>query len=106
MKNTFKIFGIIAMVAVIGFSMTGCVTATTIGGAAGGHGFFSGGGAREAVTQGATEIASYTIILGLFDSGYAQFADAVKQAESQGKLVTTTATSYFGFATKYTAFAR
>ena len=104
MKN-FKILGIIALVAVM-VSVTGCVTASSIGGTADAHGLFSGGGAREAVTEGTTEIASYSVILGLFDAGYGDYATKVKAAETSGKQITTTTTAYFGIVKKITAYTK
>jgi hypothetical protein len=105
MKNRFKILGIIALVAVM-VSVTGCVTASSIGGTGDGHGLFSGGAARTAVTEGATEIASYSVILMLFDAGYADYAAKVKSAEASGKQITTTTTWYFGIFSKITAYAK
>ena len=40
------------------------------------------------------EIASYSVILGTVDSGYAGYAAAVKKAESGGKTVTSVRTNY------------
>ena len=86
-------------------SVTGCVTATTIGGTGDPHGLFSGGGAAEAVTADATEIASYSVILGIVDAGYADYATAVKAAEAEGKKITTT-TKWLLFLNKVTAYAQ
>ena len=105
MKNFSKLLGIIALVAVM-VSVTGCVTATTIGGTGDGHGLFSGGGAAEAVTAGATEIASYSVILGIVDSGYADYASAVKAAAAEGKKISTVTKNILGFVTTVTAFAQ
>ena len=104
MKNLLKPFGIIVIVAIIGLSMGSCATATTIGGAAGGHGFFTGNGAATALTEGAEEIASYSIILGIVDSGYAEYAAAVKQAEAAGKQIVSV-TKWLLFLNKVTAYA-
>jgi len=106
MKNLFKLLGIIAIVAMIGFTMVSCATGTTIGGAGGPHGFFTGNGAANALTSGSQVIASYSVILGWFDSGFDTYAAAVKQAEDAGKKVTSVTTWYFGFLTKTTAYAR
>jgi hypothetical protein len=106
MKNLFKLIGIIAVVAIVGFTMASCVTATSIGGAGGPHGFFTGNGAGSTVSEGATEVASYTVILGLFDSGYADYAAAVKAADEAGKKIVSTNTNYLGFAVKTTAYAQ
>ena len=105
MKNAVKILSLIAIIAISGLTMTGCVTGSTIGGSAGGHGLIHGNAAKSAVSDGAREIASYTVILGLFDSGYAEFASAVKQAQAQGRMVTTTTTWLFVL-TRYTAYAQ
>jgi hypothetical protein len=104
MKNFGKLFGIIALVAVM-VTVTGCVTATTIGGTADPHGLFSGGGAAEAVSAGATEIASYTVILGAFDSGYADYAATVKAAAAEGKKITTVTKNILNFVFTITAYA-
>jgi hypothetical protein len=104
MKNM-KILGIIALVAVM-VTVTGCVTASTIGGTADAHGFFSGGAAKTAVTSDSTEIASYAIILGLFDTGYAGYVNTVKAAKAEGKVITTTTTQFLGLFVKVTAYAQ
>jgi len=106
MKNLFKTLMIVAVIAIIGFSMASCVSATTIGGASGGHGFFAGGAAQAAVTEGYTEIASYSVILGAFDSGFADYAKKVRDAEAAGKKVISVTTWYFGFMDKVTAYAK
>jgi hypothetical protein len=103
MKNL-KFFGIIALVAVM-VSVTGCVTSTSIGASAGPHGFFTGNGQGAIIAEGATEIASYSVILGLFDSGYADFAAKVKAAEAEGKQITTK-TTFMIFSNKVTAYAK
>jgi hypothetical protein len=84
---------------------TGCVMATSIGGTADAHGLFSGYSAASDVTKDATEIASYTVILGLFDAGHAEYAEKVKAAQAQGKKVTTK-TMWFVFVNKTTAYAK
>jgi len=105
MKNVLKTLMVIALVAMIGFSATSCVTATNIGGTGDTHGLFSGGGAKSAVTEGATEIASYMSLLYLFDTGYADYAKKVKEAEAAGKKVVSVQTFIFiGF--KTTAYAK
>jgi hypothetical protein len=87
MKNLFKTLMIIAIVAMIAFSATSCVTATTIGGAGNTHGLLAGGGAAKATTEGYTEIASYMSLFGLFDAGYADYAQKVIAAENSGKKI-------------------
>ncbi|WP_461246777.1 hypothetical protein [Treponema sp. R6D11] len=105
MKNLFKSLMIIAIVAIIGLSMAGCVTATTIGGAGNAHGLFSGGGAKAAATEGYTEIASYLSILNLFDTGYDDYAKKVKDAEASGKKIVSVTTFIF-IGNKITAYAK
>jgi len=105
MKNFGKLLGIIALVAVM-VTVTGCVTATTIGGTGDPHGLFSGGAAEAAVTAGATEIASYKVILGYFDAGYTEYADAVKAAVAEGKKITTVTKNILGFMATITAYAQ
>ena len=103
MKNLFKLLGIIAVVAIIGFTMASCATNSSIGGADGPHGFFTGSGvSKEVVGQ---EIASYSVILNLIDAGFPAYASAVKQAEDSGKKVTAV-TKWYVFLTKTTAYAR
>jgi hypothetical protein len=99
-----KLFSILVLLAVI-FVMTGCVTASSINGTADMHGLFSGGAAKTAVTEGAQEIASYTTILGLVDSGYPEYAAKVNEAVAAGKTVTTTQTFLFVMF-KHTAYAK
>jgi hypothetical protein len=102
MKNIIKLLGIIAVVAIVGFTMASCVTGSSIGGTADGHGLFSQG---SVVAEGGTEIASYSVILGLFDSGYADYAAKVKAAEAEGKQITTVTTFLF-ILNKVTAYAK
>ena len=104
MKNFGKLFGIIALVAVMGL-VTGCVTATTIGGTGDPHGLFSGGSAAGVVSGGAEVIGSYSVILNIVDSGYEAYAVAVKAAEAEGKKITTT-TKWLLFLVKVTAYAQ
>jgi hypothetical protein len=92
MKKSFSFLIIAVFIAAMVLPLGGCVTASAIGGTSDQHGLFSGGGAKAAVTDGAQEIASYSTILGLFDSGYDVYAAAVKEAEASGKQITTTVT--------------
>ena len=88
MKKLFKCFWITAMVVVIGFSATSCATGGTVAGTATPYGFFTGNGAAAVNTEGAEEIASYRVILGIVNPGYAEYDAAVKAAEASGKKVT------------------
>jgi len=105
MKNKFKLLGIIAMVAVIGFSMMSCATSSSIGGTNDPHGIFTGNGAVSSVTAGASQIGSYMVILGIIDTGYPEYAAAVKAAEAEGKQVTSVTKFYYVFTTT-TAYAK
>jgi len=101
MKN-FKLLGIIALLAIIGLSATSCMTTSSIGGTVDRHGLISGAGAAA---EGATEIASFSVFLGLFTSGYEEYAAAVRAAIDQGRQISSITTWYVLF-TRTTAFAR
>jgi len=90
---------------VIVASMSGCATTTVVGGAAGSHGLFSSLGAGNQISGGATEIASYTTWLGLIDTGFDSYVDAVKKADADGKLAGSV-TKWFWLFTSTTAYAR
>ena len=105
MKNVSKLFGIIVLLAIVGFAATSCATNTTYGGASGGHGLFTGNGAASTAIEGATEIGSYSVILGIVDAGYTEYAEAVKAAEAAGKEVISV-TKWLVFLNKTTAYAR
>jgi len=94
--------GVLALALAFGFVLAGCATASSIGGTSDAHGLIS---KAPVVADGATEIASYSVILGLFDSGYPDYAQAVKEAEASGKAVTTV-TKWLVFLTKTTAYAK
>ena len=101
MKKVLAIFAVVLCMSM----MTGCTTATSLGGAVGGHGLISGFGAPSHATAGASEIASYSVWLGLFDAGYSSYAGAVRQAEADGKVVTSVTKWYYIFVTT-TAYAK
>jgi hypothetical protein len=105
MKKSFSLLVIAIFIAAMVLPLAGCVTASSIGGTSDPHGLFSGGGAKAAVTDGAQEIASYSNILGLFDSGYDVYAAKVKEAVAAGKKITTTTTWYY-LLYKITAYAK
>jgi len=102
MKNKFKFFGIIVLVAVM-VSFAGCVTASSIGGTTEGHGLFTFN--VNPVTEGFTEVGYYMVILGLVDAGYGDFAVKVKEAADQGKQITSVTKDYYLFAIT-TAYAK
>ena len=104
MKNIKKLIGIIALMAVI-VTFGACVTNTTMGGTADIHGAFSANKKAEVLTAGATEIASYKVVLGLVDSGYEQYNAAVNEALASGKQVFTVTKVLF-FSTRITAYVK
>jgi len=101
MKNLYKFIGIIALAAVI-VSMSGCAVLTTTGGTGDPHGIFT---FSETASKDATEVASYTVVLGLFDIGYAEYDTKVKDAVNRGRKVTSV-TKFYYFFTTTTAYAR
>jgi hypothetical protein len=92
----------IALVAVM-VSVSSCAMLSSFGGTAELHGVFTFGNAPA--TEGYTEIGSYTVILGLFDAGYAEYAAKVKQAEAARRQITTV-TKYYFVLTTTTAYAK
>jgi len=103
MKKLHKLSGVIAAAAMV--VTMGCVMATTIGGTADSHGLLTGHPAAASVTEDKTEIASYTVVFGLFDVGYGDYAAKVKDAQAKGKKITTK-TTWFVVAVKTTAYAK
>jgi hypothetical protein len=105
MKKVSKVFlvGMFSIVLAFGLILGGCATASSIGGTADIHGLFASG--ANVVTENAQEIASYKVILGIVDSGYAEYADAVKEAEAAGKKITTV-TKWLFVLTSTTAYAQ
>jgi hypothetical protein len=102
MKKLCKLCGIIAIGAVIAIGLVGCATISSIGGTADTHGLIS---KAKVVADDTQEIASYNVILGLFDSGYEDYAAAVQQAETEGKTITTV-TTWYCFFNKIRAYAK
>ncbi len=105
MKKLARVLGIIAFVAIIGFSVMSCATQSSIGGTVEPHGIFTGNGAVSATVSEGEEIASYTVILGMIDSGYKEYDAAVKAAAAQGKEIYSVTKFYYVF-TKTTAYAK
>jgi len=101
MKNTMKMLGIIAIVAVM-VSVSGCAILTTTSGTGDPHGLFT---FSETASKNATEIASYTVILGLVDIGFAEYDVKVKEAEARGRKITSVTKFYYLFTTT-TAYAK
>jgi hypothetical protein len=101
MKNLYKFIGIIALAAVM-VSMSGCAILTTTGGTGDVHGLFT---FSETASKDATELASYTVILGLVDIGYADYDAKVKEAVTRGRKVTSV-TKFYYFFTTTTAYAK
>jgi hypothetical protein len=101
MKNIYKLIGIIALAAVM-VSVPGCAILTTTGGTGDPHGIFT---FTETASKDATELGSYTVILGLVDIGYADYDAKVKDAINRGRKVTSVTKYYYFFSTT-TAYAR
>jgi hypothetical protein len=80
-----------------------CATASSIGGTVDPHGLISS--AKQA-SSGSDVIASYSVILGLVDSGYEAYVSAVKKAEADGKTIISVRTDYLGVYIKITAYAK
>ncbi|MDR1419067.1 MAG: hypothetical protein LBI86_01715 [Treponema sp.] len=102
-KNIVLSAAAFAVLLALGLILMGCATASSIGGTADTHGLIS---KARVVSDDSQELASYSVILGLFDSGYEEYAAEVRQAEAGGKAVTTVTTSYFGFFTKIKAYTK
>jgi len=102
MKNVRKVLAIIALAAVMA-GVSGCAILSTSGGTGDVHGLFTF--EVPPFTDGYTEVASYVVILGLFDSGYQEYATKVKAAETARKQITTV-TKFYYFFTKTTAYAK
>ena len=102
MKNKGLVLGMVVVVLAFGLLLGSCATVSSIGGTADGHGLIS---KAKVVADGVEEIASYSVILGLVDSGYPEYAAAVKEAEAAGKQVTSITTWYFVL-TKTRAYAK
>ena len=100
MKN-FKFLGIIALVAVM-MVLAGCATNSSLGGTADAHGLIS---SAKIAAEGATEIASYNVILGLITSGYEEYAAAVNAAIASGKTISSV-TTWKMFLVTTTAYAK
>jgi hypothetical protein len=101
-KNKCFVLGMVVITLAFGLILGSCATTSSIGGTTDGHGLIS---KAPVVADGAEEIASYMVILGLVDSGYEGYAAAVKDAEAAGKKITSVTKWYYVF-TKTTAYAK
>jgi hypothetical protein len=101
MKKLFSVFLLVGAILVAS-GMMGCATISSVDGTVDTHGLISSGGE---VSNGAAEIGSYSVILGLLDSGYSEYLAAVKQAVGAGKKVSTV-TKWYVVLTKTTAYAQ
>ena len=101
MKSFRKLLGITALLAVMVLA-TGCVTSASIGGTQDVQGLLNP--AQSVISEGATEIASYTVLVGILTQGYEEYAAAVRQAVSQGRRVSTV-TTWYVLLTRTTAYA-
>jgi len=104
MKKLFSVFLLVTAVFIV-VGLTSCATASSVGGVSSKNGIFTGNGATAVLTEGAEEIASYSVILGIVDTGYADYAAAVKAAEAAGKKITSV-TKWLFVMTKTTAYAQ
>ena len=95
MKRSRSFLGIIALAAIM-FSLAGCATMGSIGGTADPQGLIS---SANVLSLGRTEIAQYSVYLGLLTSGYERYAEAVEAAIADGKHITTVTTWYVFFTT-------
>ena len=95
---------LLALCVLVALYFTACVTTSSVGGTVDSHGFFTM--SADAVTSGGEVVASYGIILGLFDTGYETYAASVKKAVSEGKIVTSVTKWYLGIYVKITAYAK
>jgi hypothetical protein len=102
MKNKGFVLGMLVITLTFGLLLGSCATGSSIGGTSDAHGLIS---KAPVVTEGAQEVASYSVILGLVDSGYEEYASIVKDAEASGKKITTV-TKWYVFLTKTTAYTR
>jgi cytochrome bd-type quinol oxidase subunit 2 len=102
MKNKSFVLGMLVITLAFGLILGSCATGSSIGGTSDPHGLVS---EANVVTESAEEIATYSVILGIVDSGYVAYASAVKDAEAAGKKITTV-TKWFFVLTKTTAYAR
>jgi hypothetical protein len=91
-----------AITLAFGLILGSCATMSSIGGTGDLHGLIS---KAAVVSDNTAEIASYSIILGIVDSGYEEYAAAVQEAEAAGKQITTV-TKWFVFFIKTTAYAK
>jgi len=96
MKNKFNVFLFLALAAVMTV-VSSCAMLSSFGGTAEVHGLFTFSNAPA--TEGYAEIGSYTVILGLFDTGYKEYAEKVKEAEASNWQITTVTKYYFFFMT-------
>jgi hypothetical protein len=101
-ENKCFVLGMVVIMLAFGLFLGSCATASSIGGTADSHGLIS---KATVVSDNTEEIATYSVILGIVDSGYEEYAAAVKEAEAAGKKVTSITKWYFVL-TKTTAYAR
>ena len=98
---------LLAVVLVLGLTMSSCVTGSNIAGHTSyGHGFFTIGSSGMAEAIGATEIGSYKIILGLISSGFPEYSKAISDALAEGKQVSVERVDLLGLVITYTAYAK
>lgn len=101
-KNGCFLLRMFVITLAFGLILGSCATISSIGGTSDIHGLVS---KAAVVSDSAEAIASYSVILGLVDSGYEAYAATVKAAEASGKQITTV-TKWFVFLTETTAYAK
>jgi len=95
-------FGILVMMLVFGMTVVGCVTTSSIGGTVDSHGLFT----YPITERNGDKIASYYVVFGLADKGYEAYADAVRRALDEGKVVYSETAQFLGILTYIVAYAR
>jgi hypothetical protein len=73
MKNILKVFAMVALVAILGFSVMSCATVATVDGLPTPFGSFT---FAKAMDFRGPVIAEYTVLLGLITQGYEEFVAA------------------------------
>jgi hypothetical protein len=96
-------FGITALAAVIGFSMTSCAT-TTIGGTNNYHGLLSGIYFLTYSPKNTQKIGQYYVFLGIIDVSSIDYSNKVMEAVKSGKTIYAVSRNFFGIIVVTTAY--
>ena len=92
---------LLVLCVLVALCFTGCVTTSSVGGTVDTHGIFT---MDSPASQGGKYIASYGVILGLFDVGYEGYVREVEKEVRAGKVITSVTKWYLGFFIKVTAY--